>query len=322
MHKTLYSLALRLLNRGVVLPEYQETEEALREKFNQNDLGAINWLFDSAKYSSPFFPYDSTREKEFAEYYFPRLIGDNWATFVFAQAGFDVLVPGSEKSFQGQRVDFFINKNGRKVVVELDGPEHEVTKESDRYRDHFLEDNGFIVRRYLNSDVDNRSEAIFEDLKEALGTPRNTRIDADVDNKYLVASKLCHQIAVAIVKCLDYRLDGHPPSRHIIFLFFIVFKESPGDQHPRVISLFYLFFPDLRFRFATLLQLVNRFLILIDSCLEPLRHRSAEASAVLDDAADLRQDIPQQHNRGQHRARQPISNDFAFISLRSAYNLL
>ena len=202
-NKTLYSLALRLLNRGVVLPEYQETEEALREKFNHNDLGAINWLFDSAKYSSPFFPYDSTREKEFAEHYFPRLIGDNWATFVFAQAGFDVLVPGSENSFQGQRVDFFINKNGRKVVVELDGPEHEITKETDRYRDRFLEEHGFIVRRYRNTDVDDRSEAIFEDLKEALGTTRNTRIDADVDNKYLGASKLCHQIAVAIVKCLE-----------------------------------------------------------------------------------------------------------------------
>ncbi len=202
-NRTLYSLALRLLNRGIVLPECKSTESALRTKFNKNDLGAINWLYDSTTYCSPFFPYDSTREKTFAEYYFPRVIGENWATFVYAQAGIDTLIPTIGDQFAGQRVDFYINKNGRKLVVELDGPEHVQSRYADENRDRFLQANGYIVRRFKNADVDAKSEDILHELTNILGTPQNTRIDADVDNKYLVASKLCHQFAVAIVKCLE-----------------------------------------------------------------------------------------------------------------------
>lgn len=203
---TIYSMALRILNRGTVLPEYTPTKIALEDVFNKSDTGAINWLFDYIEYVSPVNLYDSPRERAFAEYYMPRLLGQQWATYVFTQVALDALLAAEddlEMGFYNQRVDFLICKNGRKVVVELDGPEHSDKAKQDALRDEVLRNHGYKVLRFKNPDVDNREEFIYDNLLRTIGISKNPRVDANVDNRYLVATKLSHQIAITIVKALE-----------------------------------------------------------------------------------------------------------------------
>lgn len=201
--KTLYSLSLRLLNRGVVLPQYQPTDIALRNKFNQYDEGTMEQLFDYIEYSRPVNPYGSPKEKAFAERYFSELLGPSWGSYVFAQAGLDALTQEYNDRFKNQRVDFLINKNGKKIIVEIDGPEHKAKRSYDNARDRALVENGFIVLRFTNEEVDREDPSIMTRLVNALGPAEFQPTNTNIDNKYLVASRICHQFKVAIVKSLE-----------------------------------------------------------------------------------------------------------------------
>lgn len=201
--RTLYSLALRLLNRGIVVPASEQTDAILREKFQQKSTGTVNALFNYIRYSHPQNPYGSDLEQEFAEYYFPKLLGESWATYVTAQAGFDVLVPGEENPFLQQRVDFLLEKNGRRIVVELDGPEHSGSQENDQARDSFLTGYGIQVLRFPNDAVKEHSLELLEALRHALGKDRTAVKDTELDDRYLVSCKLAHQLEITIVKALE-----------------------------------------------------------------------------------------------------------------------
>ena len=200
--RTIYSLALRMLNRGIVLPAHEKVSEILAEKFNQRETGHINSLFDYISYSSPENPYNSDRERKFAEYYFPKLLGESWATYVFSQIGFDALIPDSE-NYTDQRVDFLLNKNGQKIIIELDGAEHSHTAEHDSMRDADLRSAGYQVLRFSNAEVDAFDEAIMDRLKSAIGDSKAVAKDTLVDDRYLVACKLAHQFSIAVVKSLE-----------------------------------------------------------------------------------------------------------------------
>lgn len=201
--RTIYSLALRMLNRGIVLPTHDKTAEILCEKFNRRESGHINALFDYISYTSPENPYNSDREQKFAEYYFPKLLGKSWATYVFSQIGFDALIPGGEKNFADQKVDFLLNKNGRQIIIELDGPEHIDSAAHDSMRDEALRNTGYQVLRFSNVAVDTLDDSIMDTLKSAIGDNKAVAKYTPVDDRYLVACKLAHQFSIAIVKSLE-----------------------------------------------------------------------------------------------------------------------
>lgn len=201
--RTIYSLALRMLNRGIVLPISKYASGALRRKFNQKKCGSVNSLFNYITYSSPENPYGSDRERAFAEYYFPTVLGDSWATYVFSQIGFDALAPECAGAFANQRVDFLLSKNGKRIVIELDGTEHLAQTESDAMRDEFLRDHGYRILRFSNNAVDARDENILTQLKNEIGEDHTVAKLVEIDDRYLVACKLFHQFSIAIVKALE-----------------------------------------------------------------------------------------------------------------------
>ena len=63
-------------------------------------------------------------------------------------------------------VDFYCA--AAKLVIELDGSQHyeEEGKQKDRKRDQYLEGLGLLVKRYSNSDINQRFSAVCEDIYE------------------------------------------------------------------------------------------------------------------------------------------------------------
>ena len=57
-----------------------------------------------------------------------------------------------------------------KLVIELDGSQHyeEEGKQKDRKRDQYLEGLGLLVKRYSNSDINQRFSAVCEDIYETI----------------------------------------------------------------------------------------------------------------------------------------------------------
>ena len=52
-------------------------------------------------------------------------------------------------------LDFLIEKNGKKIDLEIDGKQHKDRQEHDRERDKYLDDKGFIVYRVKWNSVNN-----------------------------------------------------------------------------------------------------------------------------------------------------------------------
>ena len=201
--RTIYSLAIRLLNRGIVLPEEHRVVNALKSKFNRDKFGRINSLFEYIQYQSPEFRYDSPRERKFAENFLAPILGSQWATFTLTQVGFDVLLPGDSQDFAEQRVDFLVQKNGKKIVIEIDGPEHKKRQYDDERRDYALRQKEYTVIRFSNDEIDNNDEKVRQELCNTLGDMKRGEYNTELDDRFLVACKLMHQVSVAIVKMLE-----------------------------------------------------------------------------------------------------------------------
>ena len=220
--KFIYKLVLRLLNRGVLLPCESDIEDILSTKFNKDINASQNMLFDFVKYKSPIFGYssskgkfDSEKEKLFCEYAFPKLLGESWASYVLYQADLSMLVNDaySKEKYTNSRVDFLINKNDKRVVIEIDGKEHftEEGRDKDAERDKCLANNNCIVERFTNDDVDklfasNKGERTV--CRDRLNKIHQLCIEnklsyLDYDIKYLFAIKLFHQLCITLALCLE-----------------------------------------------------------------------------------------------------------------------
>ena len=199
--RTVYSLALRLMNRGVVLGTSEKTEAKIKRCFGNIETQAfLSALNNYIAYKSPHNEYDSSRKKEFAEYYFPQVLGEGWATYVYTQMPVSLLIQTNDKRrFVDERVDFLVCVGDRNIVIELDGEEKH---KSDAERDNVLERNGYIVKRFSNDDVDLRSDSILQSLKAVVSSPFSSALSS-YGKKHLVACKIVHQVAIAIVKMLE-----------------------------------------------------------------------------------------------------------------------
>ena len=204
--RTIYSMALRLLNRGIVLPADMSVSAKIKSYFKDsvNNECVPMCLSSSTIYKSPIFPCDSNREKEFALKVFPDVFGHDWANFVMSQVNLSALVLDSRKDeFSEQRVDFVVNYQNCHVVIELDGKEHLLHKGHDEARKQALEEAGYAVLRYKNEDVDNNISSIISDIKQKIENIFVEETVIPVSNKYLIACKLYHQIVIAIFKGLE-----------------------------------------------------------------------------------------------------------------------
>ena len=234
--KFIYALVQRVLNRGIVLPCESDIEEIFNIKFNKDINAKVSDLFDFVKYHNPVFGYissegkkfDSKYESKFSNYAFKTILGQSWASYVLYQPNFSMIIPKSklDEGYISSRVDFYINKNGLKRVVEIDGDEHYSSDGlvKDAARDKVLCDNGCQVYRFKNEYINllpNRvgelilskeeKERLPNDFRKKLNylyndfnhDSANDKIYLDLDKKYIFAIKLFHQLCISLVSCLE-----------------------------------------------------------------------------------------------------------------------
>ena len=232
--RTVYSLVLRMMNRGVVLSTNEKTEAKIFHYFGNSEARSfLSSLNNYVTYCSPHNEYDSFREKEFAEYYFPKVLGKSWATYVYTQMPISLLVPKNGNcQFVNERVDFLVCSGNRNIVIELDGEEHQQKLEADAIRDNALRRNGYIVKRISNVDVDTRSEALLQELTDEITLSNRSALSA-YDKKHIVACKVVHQVAIAIVKMLE---EGHISSRCNLMLE--IDSDLFSDSEQKLLLLF------------------------------------------------------------------------------------
>lgn len=203
--RLIYSLVLRILNRGIVVPASKNIEKEFREVFNKNKTGDLTCLHDLFTYRNPFFPYDSEIEKRFAQTYFPMKLGKSWASNVMAQVGFDFIAPemsNDEKmSLSNQRVDFFFANNENKIVIEIDGEEHNFNRQKDQFRDRILKKYDVETIRITNAEVLSNSDTVLNKL--SLIKMTDDYDDINCDEKMLFSLKIYNQIQIVLIKMLE-----------------------------------------------------------------------------------------------------------------------
>jgi very-short-patch-repair endonuclease len=55
----------------------------------------------------------------------------------------------------------------KRIVIEVDGSQHQIEKDKDRLRDKWLKKQGFKVLRFWNNDVLKNMEGVYEVIKES-----------------------------------------------------------------------------------------------------------------------------------------------------------
>jgi len=58
-----------------------------------------------------------------------------------------------------------------KLIIELDGGQHQIEEDKDRERDEFLKECGFVVLRFWNNEVTSNIEGVLEVIRMHLITP-------------------------------------------------------------------------------------------------------------------------------------------------------
>lgn len=199
-HRTIFSLALKLLNRGIVLQSCEKTSSKLMEKFSSTGIGSLNSLFDYVNYESPWLGYSNDYEREFAENVFPQLFGKSWTSYVQVHVGLDVLLPEEVDEWNrlaGQDADFVFYRDDKKVVVYLnDG------KRNLNVRKSILKNYGYSVFEYTNGVSKSELSGIIQELQSALGGMPSAAV-TEVGDRFSVACKLTHQIQIAVAKSLE-----------------------------------------------------------------------------------------------------------------------
>lgn len=203
--KNIYSLVLRLLNRGFILKTGKATAKKLGKEFNKSQYGKAEMLTDYIEYKNPVMQCDSLRERRFAQDYFPSVLGKSWASYVISQPSMDELIPKDNMRYDDCRADFLVSNYSsqiRPLIIELDGYEHKDSSVYDRVRRMTLRNNGYDVMSFNNYELDRGSEKVKANLADYFAVDIPEHI-VTVDSRYLAACKMQHQFAIAIVKALE-----------------------------------------------------------------------------------------------------------------------
>ena len=201
--RTVFALALRLAARGILVPVYEKTQATLKRLFqNEHSGSAPDVLIRYLQYRHPVMACDSERERKFAETWFPEVLGANWAGFVYSQMPLPLILQ-DPKQFVDQRVDFFIVRGGKKIVIELDGPEHKQAELQDKQRDSALRKAGCEIYRFQNDEIDAGGDALRSRLTALFPPLSHEEPIFAVGEKMLVACKIVHQTVIALLKALE-----------------------------------------------------------------------------------------------------------------------
>jgi len=203
-------VAHKILTRGRITLVSPFLEEKIRKHFEvsgftvdkfrqQNYLYLCNYLKETNIW------VDSHSEKKFLDEILYKELGPFYRHFVLPQVHLSSLVPEVEgnESFEDQRIDFLITTKDKRIVVELDGPDHIGHEDRDRARDELLIRWGYEVLRIPNDELESGDGLNLQDLRELLSQTEKAKVDdLSAADKYANAIKLSHQLQIVAVEAL------------------------------------------------------------------------------------------------------------------------
>lgn len=207
------SVLEKILTRGRITLVSPRLEEDLREIFPSCQSRSPMLLIESLvfggykeKQDCPWL--DSKEETIFYEDILPRMLGDNYKRFVLPQVAISSLV-GANRSVNAAgygRVDFaiFHPRIEEKIIVEIDGDQHDRQLDSDADRDRILEECGYEVIRIQASEIQEGTGEQLLFLESRVSTIREQLAPLQSEDlQFLCAIKLAHQIQVALLQAIQ-----------------------------------------------------------------------------------------------------------------------
>jgi ATP-dependent DNA helicase, RecQ family len=196
------ALALRMLCRGSITKNTRAVERAISDLFSGEVKYTDSDFWDSRLLTTitPRFPFDSERERYFAQKILNTVLGPHWPLFTNVQQYLQTVgkLDSTDSSFAGQRTDFIVSTSSKDIAIELDGEEHFHHIEKDQQRDIFLQRNGYKVLRIHNDEIDDNPNSVINELSTEMEKITRSGNPSSITQKRILAAKLIHQIQISI----------------------------------------------------------------------------------------------------------------------------
>ncbi len=234
-HKTILSIAHKILTRGDYTTVSPFLEEKLASKFvNKGEFNPSAYELTTDSNDSTFWFDSEVYEKEFYEKVLPKILGNSFKKFVLPQVEFRSLEKNDDHEPESrgseERVDFLITTKKSKVVVELDGEEHDNHTSKDESRTQRLRQNNYKEIRINNSDSNNLECKKIQELIKEFGTPQINKHEKGEYDKYLNSIKLAHQFQITLVELLFEGVINDTDRCNISYDFdFFLNEYAPKD---------------------------------------------------------------------------------------------
>lgn len=216
------SIAEKILKRGRVIPLSPELERSLADLtdlvFTGSDSDWINSL-TTAGHCSPSPPirtrhssvgqsvFDSEEEDQFYHTLLPTIVPfcQSWTVPQVSVGG---LIGQQPVESAAQRVDFLIaHPDGVRLVVEIDGAQHDSQQVQDETRDELLRQAGFTVVRIPAEEVRRGEGSRLDTVRLALqGLPQPVSATVPATLTPLMLTKRAHQIQLVVLRAIQENL--------------------------------------------------------------------------------------------------------------------
>ncbi|MFH1535055.1 MAG: RecQ family ATP-dependent DNA helicase [Patescibacteria group bacterium] len=223
--KLILLVANKILTRGRVTLLSPNLENSIKShfksvKFNFDEFNYQSYLGlnNSSNETGIRFDGKSGNEKTFYEDILPSILGPYYKKFVIPQVHFSSFSDSGNNSTNDQRVDFLITTPNKKVIVEIDDVSHSSHTSRDDDRDLMFSNLGYEIVRISNEEINNKAGNNIDDLKGVLKDERIDELEKlTVQNRYLISTKLSHQLQVIIVELLLSGLLNPNKKSSVIF---------------------------------------------------------------------------------------------------------
>ncbi len=220
--RDVFNLMQKLLTRGTLTLLSEKLESKLENLYNVDDYKDFSldcFVVHNQVGKKRNIDFGSSLyEKEFYNEALPILLGEYYQYYTLTQVSIESLIDGLKvtESFEQSRVDFLVTTNQNSYVIELDGEEHLQHKDRDNARDEKLTQAGYKVIRISNeSDF---ISAIKEIPIDKDGHIRYSKRNLSNMEKYILSSKLSHQIMIALIEALLKGYDFY--NNNVVYLNF------------------------------------------------------------------------------------------------------
>ena len=196
------SIAEKIITRGRVAPLSPQLENAVIKLISDNDAPAGNRITPNFLKTLSF---DSIEEQRFVEEYLVPALGTDRLSCISAQVNLSALTQHQEDFVRGERVDLVVTDGKKvKIVIEIDGEQHEESVVQDENRDSRLQNAGWKVIRIPTTTLNSRNHPAILEALEAISLCEPDK-PATVEDDVLTR---CKQVQIVLLDILRSNAIG------------------------------------------------------------------------------------------------------------------